>query len=86
MFNMMLSDDSALFTHCSTNLYYIVRKYPFAEAHLSDDDVSVDFSQVTTPQDRVAVIVNEPLTTNEVWTKFAKGELIVFVDGEPLLA
>jgi glutamine amidotransferase len=85
-FNMMLSDGSALFTHCSTNLYCIVRKHPFAEAHLSDEDVSVDFSQLTTPQDRVAVIVTQPLTSNEVWTKFAEGELIVFVDGEPLLA
>jgi glutamine amidotransferase len=82
-FNMMLSDGSALYTHCSTNLYYIVRQFPFAEAHLSDEDVSVDFSQVTTPQDRVAVIVTEPLTTNEVWAKFGEGELIVFVDGQP---
>ncbi len=49
-------------------------------------DVSVDFSQVTTPQDRVTVIVAEPLTTNQVWTKFAEDELIVFVDGELLLA
>ncbi|MDB5769499.1 MAG: putative glutamine amidotransferase, partial [Collimonas fungivorans] len=39
---------------------------------------------VTTPQDRVAVIVTEPLTTNEVWTKFGEGELIVFVDGQPV--
>src|SRR5690606_32356856 len=35
VFNMMLSDGSALFAHCSTNLYYIVRQYPFAEARLS---------------------------------------------------
>ncbi len=33
---------------------------------LSDDYVSVNFSQVTTPKDRVVVIVTEPLTTNEV--------------------
>jgi predicted glutamine amidotransferase len=32
------------------------------------------------------VIDVEPLTTNQVWTKFAEGELIVFVDGELLLA
>ena len=81
-FNMMLSDGSALFAHCSTNLYYIIRQFPFAEAKLSDEDVTVDFSQVTTPKDRVAVIVTSPLTTNEVWIQFGGGELKVFVDGE----
>jgi predicted glutamine amidotransferase len=80
-FNMMLSDGSALFTHCSTNLYYIIRQYPFATATLSDEDMDVDFSQVTTPNDRVAIIVTAPLTTNETWTQFAPGELKMFVDG-----
>jgi glutamine amidotransferase len=83
-FNMMLSDGSALFVHCSTQLHYIVRQYPFAVAQLSDEDMSVDFSEVTTPNDRVAVIVTEPLTTNETWLPFAPGELKVFVDGAPL--
>jgi len=83
-FNMMLSDGSALFTHCSTKLYYIVRQYPFAEAKLSDEDMRVDFSQVTTPDDRVAIIVTEPLTANESWTAFQPGELKVFIDGQPI--
>lgn len=83
-FNMMLSDGSALFAHCSTNLHYIVRQFPFATAKLSDEDMSVDFSEVTTPQDRVAIIVTAPLTTNEIWTQFAQGEMKVFVDGAPV--
>jgi glutamine amidotransferase len=82
-FNMMLSDGTALFAHCSTKLCYVVRKYPFAAACLADEDLSVDFSQVTTPNDRVAIIVTTPLTTNETWTDFAPGELKVFVDGLP---
>src|SRR3569832_2418908 len=53
-FNMMLSDGSALFAHCSTELHYIVRQYPFAEAKLSDEDLRVDFSEVTTPGGRGA--------------------------------
>jgi predicted glutamine amidotransferase len=83
-FNMMLSHGEALFAHCSTHLHYLIRQYPFAQAQLSDNDVSVDFSQVTTPNDRVAIIVTVPLTTNEHWTPFAAGELKVFVDGEPV--
>lgn len=82
-FNMMLSDGDALFAHCSTKLHYIVRRYPFATAKLSDEDVSVDFSQVTTPQDCVAIIVTEPLTANESWIQFAPGELKMFIDGMP---
>ena len=84
VFNMMLSDGSALFAHCSTQLHYLVRKYPFAEAQLADDDVTVDFSQVTTPQDKVAIIVTAPLTANETWLPFASGEMKVFVEGEPV--
>ncbi|MES3022539.1 MAG: class II glutamine amidotransferase [Pseudomonadota bacterium] len=85
-FNLMLSDGNALFAHCSTKLCYVVRQHPFLTASLSDEDVSVDFAELTTPRDRVAVIVTEPLTTNEQWTAFAPGELKVFVDGMPLPA
>jgi len=84
-FNMTLSDGAALYVHCSTKLCYVVRQYPFVTACLSDEDLTIDFSQVTTPRDRVAVIVTEPLTTNEKWTDFLPGDLKVFVDGAPLL-
>lgn len=83
-FNMILSDGAALYAHCSTQLHYIVRQHPFATAKLSDEDLSVDFSEVTTPADRVAIIVTAPLTANETWTAFESGELKVFVDGAPL--
>ena len=83
-FNLMLSDGSALYAHCSTKLHYLVRQHPFATASLTDDDLSVDFSAVTTASDRVAIIVTEPLTTNERWIAFASGELIVFIDGVPV--
>ena len=83
-FNMMLSSGSELFVHCSTSLYYVVRQHPFITASLADEDVSVDFSQVTTPNDRVAVIVTQPLTTNEAWIPFEAGEFKVFVDGMAL--
>ncbi len=80
-FNFLLSDGSALYAHCSTHLHYVVRQHPFTHARLADDELSVDFSELTTPNDRVAVIVTEPLTNNEAWHAFAAGELKVFVDG-----
>jgi predicted glutamine amidotransferase len=84
IFNYLLSDGEHFFTHCSTKLWYIVRQAPFAAAHLIDEDMTVDFSELTTPSDRVAVIVTIPLTDNEVWTQIQPGEILVFQDGVPL--
>ncbi|MDF0605832.1 class II glutamine amidotransferase [Neisseriaceae bacterium TC5R-5] len=85
VFNFMLSNGEALYSHCSTHLHYIIRQAPFNTAHLVDNDVSVDFATVTTLQDRVAVIATQPLTDNENWTALQNGELILFRDGLPLL-
>ena len=49
-----------------------------------DEDYSVDFSQLTTPADRVAVIATVPLTDNEAWTTMRPGELLLFRDGAPV--
>jgi glutamine amidotransferase len=77
----LLSNGQALWAHASTSLYYVERKHPFTHATLSDEDVSVNFAEHTSPTDRIAVVVTAPLTSNENWTAFAPGELKVFVDG-----
>ena len=81
-FNFLLSNGQALWSHASTNLWYIERKHPFAAATLSDQALSINFADYATPDDRVAVVVTAPLTTNEVWTPFAPGELKLFVNGQ----
>ena len=83
-FNFMLSNGQALWAHCSTNLHHLIRQHPFTRASLRDDDVTVDFADLTSPTDRVAIIVTEPLTLDEAWQPFAPGELRVFVDGAVL--
>jgi len=83
-FNFLLSNGEALWAHASTNLYHVVRQHPFGSATLRDEDLSVNFAEHAAPGDRVAVVVTAPLTTDEVWTPFASGELRVFVDGAPL--
>jgi glutamine amidotransferase len=80
-FNFMLSNGQALWAHCSTHLHYLLRQHPFQAAHLQDDDMSVDFARLTTPADRVALVVTQPLTSDEAWVAFAPGELKVFVNG-----
>lgn len=83
-FNFCLSNGQALFSYAITKLHWLVREYPFKPAQLIDLDVEVDFSQVTTPEDRVAVITTEPLTQNEVWQAFKPGEMILFQYGQPV--
>jgi predicted glutamine amidotransferase len=84
VFNYLLSDGEHFFAHCSTKLSYIVRQAPFAAAHLIDQDMTVDFRELTSLSDRVAIITTTPLTDNEVWTTIQPGELLVFQDGLPL--
>jgi glutamine amidotransferase len=80
-FNFLLSNGQALWAHASTKLHYVLRQHPFTQVHLKDDDVSVDLSELNGPQDRLAIVVTEPLTTNEDWVAMAPGELRVFADG-----
>lgn len=81
-FNFILSNGQALFSYATTNLYWLVREWPFQHAHLVDVDVAIDFSKVTKPEDRVAVVTTEPLTDNETWQAYQPGELILFTDGK----
>ncbi len=81
VFNYLLSNGRSLFAHCSTNLHYIVREWPFHKAHLIDADMSVDFSLTNRQGDCVSLIATKPLTDNEVWTRFEPGQLIMFEQG-----
>ena len=80
-FNFLLSNGDCLFAHASTQLSYIVRQAPFTQAHLKDQDISVDFSEVTSPNDRVAIIATQPLTDDEPWTTMPAGTLWWFEEG-----
>lgn len=82
-FNFILSDGELLFAHCSTELHYVVREYPFASARLVDCDVQIDFSRHNHLDDRMAVIATLPLTSGEQWRAFGPGELKMFVNGAP---
>ncbi|MFT3697066.1 MAG: class II glutamine amidotransferase [Kofleriaceae bacterium] len=80
-FNFLLGDGRHLYARCATKLAYIIRKAPFCEATLADDDVTVNFADVTTPNDRVAVVATVPLTRDEAWTIGEPGKLWVFRGG-----
>ena len=64
-------------------LHYLVRYPPFKTAKLSDVDYAVDFNQTNDENDRVAIIATKPLTTNENWKEFKRGQLLMFDNGLP---
>jgi glutamine amidotransferase len=80
-FNMLLGDGEQLFARCSTRLHHLIRRAPFRKATLADEDVSVDFAELTTPRDRVAVVATAPLTRDEAWTAAEPDTLWVFRRG-----
>ena len=59
-------------------LHYVVRRPPFSTASLSDVDCTVDFARETSKGDRVAVIATAPLTKDEDWKEFRRGQLLIF--------
>lgn len=79
--NFLLGDGRHLYARCHTLLAHIERHAPFGHASLVDDDVHVDFSRVTTPHDRVAVVATRPLTADEQWVMGEPGQLWVFDGG-----
>lgn len=81
-FNFVLSQGDCLYAFATTHLHYLVRRWPFAQARLRDVDMSIDFSQYTTSDDRVAVVATEPLTVDEEWTAFQPGQLMRFERGD----
>ncbi len=84
-FNFLLSNGQALWAHASTHLHYVQRQYPFETVQLKDEEVSVDLSELNGPDDKLVIVVTQPLTTNENWIAMAPGEMRVFKDGSLLL-
>lgn len=81
-FNFVLGNGRELMARCDTKLWYVVRAAPFGRATLKDEEVTVDFSAVTQPRDRVAVIATMPLTVDEAWTQCEPATLTVFRKGK----
>lgn len=80
-FNYLLSNGSLLVAHCSTELYWTERNYPFSEIEFIDLPVSVDLSITNHAIDSMFVIVTKPLTRKEVWQPMGVGEIRAFYKG-----
>jgi len=63
-------------------LHWITRRAPFGQAHLIDEDITIDFQQETTAKDIVTIIATLPLTINEQWQKMPANQYLLFHKGE----
>lgn len=81
LFNCLLSNGHWQLAYAGSLLFYLTRQAPFGKAILSDDELSIDFSEKTSSFDRVTVLVTIPLTSNETWQQLAVDECLVFCDG-----
>jgi glutamine amidotransferase len=81
-FNFLLSNGQVMYAHCSTNLHYVARQYPFSKAHLVDADMSIDLNLHNSPGDKMILIATHPLTHEESWKKIKPGEFLMFCSGE----
>ena len=81
VFNFLLGNGAALFAHCSTDLSWMTRKYPFSEVRLIDQDLSINLGEANRMGDHMLLVATEPLTHGERWVRFARNELKVLVEG-----
>lgn len=85
LFNCLLSNGDWQLAYAGSLLFYLTRQAPFGEATLSDDDLSINFSDVTTDKDKVTILTTIPLTDNEKWQQLAVNECVIFKDGDVVL-
>ena len=82
IYNAILSNGEWQLVYANTLMFYVKRENPFGKATLIDKDMSIDFSEMNTAQDKVVVIATTPLTGDERWEQFAVGECLVFKDAK----
>lgn len=85
VFNMLLSDGRYVMAFCSTHLHWITRRALFGVDTLVDQDMEIDFSSQTTPNDVVTVIATQPMMENDTWQKIMLGEWALFRLGERVI-
>lgn len=82
IFNALISNGRWLFAYAGTRLHRLTRRAPFQKATLADDDLSVDFAQLTTTGDVVTILSTEPLTRDEQWLPLQVGEALLLQRGD----
>jgi len=83
--NCIFSDSQYLFCYRDFQgarpLYYLKREYPFDTTRLRDNDLEVNLNLLKNDSDCGYVVASDNLT-DENWTSFQPGQLMVFKNGK----
>ncbi len=84
-FNCLMSNGEYLFCYHDRNRYnglsMVERHSPFNSVRLEDEDYEIDLGENKDPAQRGYIIASHPLT-DENWSDFSGGELMVFCRGD----
>ncbi|RZN60462.1 MAG: hypothetical protein EF811_06515 [Methanonatronarchaeia archaeon] len=84
-FNCIFSDGEKLYCYHDLNghneFYFVRREAPHGEIRLRDEDIRVDLDKEVDPGQKGFIAATNQLT-NEDWSSFREGELVVFREGE----
>lgn len=83
--NLLIGNGDWLFSLCSTRLASVSRRFPFGNATLRDQDLSLDIGAGLTRHSVITVLATEPLTQNEDWTQYRPGMWQLWRQGEVVL-
>lgn len=81
-FNYLLSNGTSLIAHCSTELYWAHRRFPFGKIELVDLDMSIDLGEFNQADESMFVVATKPLTRGEAWCPMGPSEIRVFEAGQ----
>jgi predicted glutamine amidotransferase len=84
-FNYLLSNGTLLISHCSTELYWAHRHFPFGKVELVDLDMSIDLNEFNQADESMFVVATKPLTRGEAWCPMGPGEIRIFEAGHMVL-
>lgn len=80
-FNFLLSNGTILLAHCTTELYWTQRAFPYGRLELLDTQLSIDLSELNDKKETMIVIATKPLTKGEAWYPMGRGEIRAFENG-----
>lgn len=80
-FNFLLSNGSLLIAHCTTELYWTQRGFPYGRLELLDTQLSIDLSELNDTKETMIVLATKPLTKGEAWYPMGPGEIRAFENG-----
>lgn len=81
-FNFLLANKEYLFAFGDNALFFVLRKAPFQDVTLKDEEYSLNLARIKASDEKAVVIATEPLTINEDWRKITG--LKVFKNGQEI--